>query len=145
MFEGSFAYKKENQQKKEVKPLKVYISKHRMFDTRNGWNLTSTKEIDIKTDEVLLLSLFEGWYEEHFYVKVSTYNPTTLRKLKRLGKVGEDVYFGFWLEDGNRLFQVQMIFQEGNRRRKYEIPATLTYYINGFPEIFPIACEEPAM
>lgn len=118
--------------------MRVYVSKHRMSDTTVGWNLTNTTEIDIEIDETLLYSLFEGWYESDFCVQISTYDANMLRKLKRLAKVGEDVYFGFWLEDGNRLFQVQMMYQVGSRRKKHEIPATLTYYINGFPEIFPI-------
>lgn len=116
--------------------MKVYVSRHRMFDATKGWNLTNTQEVNIEINETLLHSLAGGWYQEDFYVQLSTYDVNALRKLKRMAKVGGNVYFGFWLE-GNRLFQVQMMFQEGSRRKKNEIPASLMYLINGFPEIFP--------
>jgi len=123
-----------------VKPLKVYVSKHRMFDTNHGLILSAIPEVSISISETLLNSLFDGWFEEDFFVQLSTYDAKTLRKLKRLAKMGDDLYFGFWMENGNRLFQVKMMLQKGRRRRKQEIPSSLIFAINGLPEIFPIAC-----
>lgn len=117
--------------------MKVYVSKQRMNDTDHGWILSSHPDVQIKMNDALFQSLSEGWYEENFAVQLSTCNAKMLRKLKRLASLGEDVYFGFWLEEGNRLFQVQMMLKKGSKK-KQEIPATLTFIINGLPEIFPI-------
>lgn len=108
-----------------------------MNDTDHGWILSSHPDVQIKMNDALFQSLSEGWYEENFAVQLSTCNAKMLRKLKRLASLGEDVYFGFWLEEGNRLFQVQMMLKKGSKK-KQEIPATLTFIINGLPEIFPI-------
>lgn len=122
--------------------MKVYVSRHRMSDIDDGWEITQLSDVDIQIDKELLFSLFEGYYEENFYLQISTYNANVLRKLKQRAKVGDHLYIGFWSEDENRLFQVQMLFQESGRRKKYKIPATLTYVIDGFPEIFPLSCRE---
>lgn len=124
--------------------MEVYVSKHYMFDTTEGWKLSDTEGVFINIDDALLHALFTGEYHEQFAVHVYTYSASVLRKLKRWAKVGEDVYFGFYIEEEKKAFQVQMLFEQYGRRKKYEIPAQLTFAINGFPQIFQIASYEIA-